>query len=217
MTQRHNKIMGTTERRAREKQQRRTVILDTARQLFFTQGFRDTTIDDIAHAAELARGTIYLYFEGKEEIYATVLEAGLDMLHTMIQASQDPQGDPLTNLLAGNDAFMAFHDQHAAYYNVLMLDKMQVLDALPVALRARLNEKFVALAQIMEGVLREGVTRGHFRPLPAMEVAYLQMGIAMGFAQMLDKCAEGGSLFSDRAQTRQVMHDLIAMSVVRRG
>ena len=48
--------------------------------MFFSKGLRDTTIDDIARAAELARGTIYLYFESKEEIYATVLEEGMDML-----------------------------------------------------------------------------------------------------------------------------------------
>ncbi len=208
--------MGTTQRREREKQQRRNDILDTARRLFFAQGFRDTTIDDIARDTELARGTIYLYFESKEEIYATVLEEGLDMLHGMIQDAQDPQSDPLTNLLAGNDAFMDFHDHHAEYYNVLMLDKMQVSDALPESLHTRLNAKFVALAQIMEGVLREGVARGHFRPLPTMDVAYLQMGIAMGFAQMLDKCSGSETIFSDREQTRQLMHDMIAMSVIRR-
>ena len=209
--------MGTAHRRTREKQQRRDDILNTARQLFFAQGFRNTTIDDIARAAELARGTIYLYFESKDEIYATVLEEGLDMLHTLIQESQDPATDPLTNLLAGNDAFMTFHERHSAYYNVLMLDKMQVSDALPEALRARLINKFAALAQIMEDVLREGVARGHFRPLPTLDVAYLQMGMALGFAQILDKCHGNEAVFSDREQTRQLMHDMIAMSVIQRG
>ena len=40
------------------------------------------------------------------------------------------------------------------------------------------------------------------------------MGMAMGFAQMLDKCTGSQTVFADRAQTRQVMHDMIAMSVV---
>ena len=208
--------MGTVQRREREKLQRRTDILNTARQLFFDKGFRDTTIDDIARAAELARGTIYLYFESKEEIYATVLEEGIDMLDALIRTSGDPEADSMTNLLAGHDAFMDFHERHPEYYNVLMLDKMQVADVLPDALRERLNGKFTHMAEFLAHILEDGITKGYFRLVPPLEAAYLQMGIAMGFAQMLDKCARSQAVFADHAHTRQVMHDMIAMSVVRR-
>ena len=208
--------MGTAQRREREKLQRRNDILNTARQIFFDQGFRDTTIDDIARATELARGTIYLYFEGKEEIYATVLEEGLDMLDALIHAAYKPEADPMTNLLAGHEAFMTFHERHPEYYNVLMLDKMQVSDVLPEALRQRLNGKFSLMAEFIAGILETGMTQGYFRLVPALEAAYLQMGIAMGFAQMLDKCTGSQTVFADRGHTRQMMHDMIAMSVVQR-
>ena len=208
--------MGTTQRREREKQQRRLDIVNTARQLFFSKGFRDTTIDDIARASELARGTIYLYFENKEEIYATVLEEGLEMLAQLLDHAQDPQADPLTNLLAAHDAFMEFHDRHAEYYNVLTLDKMQVVEALPETQQQRLAAKITAMAEKMAANLQDGMAQGYFRPLPALETAYLQMGMAMGFAQMLDKCAGNSGLFHDPAQTRQLIHDIVAMSVVQR-
>src|SRR3569833_4164114 len=100
-----NSAMGTTERREREKQRRRDDILNTARTLFLDKGFRDTTIDDIARSAELARGTIYLYFENKEEIYATILEEGLDILDNLVRSAHAENVDALTNLLAGHDAF----------------------------------------------------------------------------------------------------------------
>ncbi len=206
--------MGTTERREREKQRRREDILTTAQALFFDKGFRDTTIDDIARAAELSRGTIYLYFEGKEEIYATVMEEGLDILHGMIRESYRTDQDPLANLLAGHDAFMRFHEQHAEFYNGLMLDKMQIADILPPALKARIDAKSLRTAQWIAGVLEEGVSSDFFRPMPVQEVALLLMGMSMGFAHMLDKCS--GSLSGDREQTRQTMHNLIAMGVMTR-
>lgn len=205
--------VGTTERRAREKQQRREDILKTAQTLFFSKGFRDTTIDDIARAAELSRGTIYLYFESKEEIYATVMEEGLDILQSRIRAAYQADQDPLTNLLAGHDAFMRFHDE-CSDYNGLMLDKMQIADLLPPALRSRIDAKSLQIVQGIASVLEEGVRAGFFRPMPVQEVALLQMGMAMGFAEMLDK--HGSGLAADREQTRQAMHNLIAMGVMTR-
>lgn len=205
--------MGTTERREREKQRRRDDILNTARTVFFEKNFRDTTIDDIARAAELSRGTIYLYFESKEEIYATVLEEGLDILYTLIMGAYRSEDDPLTNLLAGHDAFMRFHDEYTHHYNVLMLDKMQIEDVLPPALKGRLNDKFTRMADWIAKILQEGIDQGFFRPMPVQEVAVLQMGMIMGFAQMLDKCPV---TFTDRAQGHEAMHNLIAMGVMTR-
>ncbi len=206
--------VGTTERRVREKQRRREDILKTAQTLFFGKGFRDTTIDDIARAAELSRGTIYLYFESKEEIYATVMEEGLDILHSRIAASYRADQDPLTNLLAGHDAFMHFHDECSEFCNGLMLDKMQIADILPPALKARIDAKSLQIVQGIAEVLEEGVRAGFFRPMPVREVAFLQMGMALGFAQMLDK--HGSGFGADREQTRQAMHDIIARGVTIR-
>jgi len=207
--------MGTTERREREKQRRRDDILSTSRTVFFDKGFRDTTIDDIARAAELSRGTIYLYFESKEEIYATVLEEGLDILYRLITEAYRPEDDPLTNLLAGHDAFMRFHDEHKHHYNVLMLDKMQIEDVLPAVLKDRISARLAQMAGWIAKILQEGVDRSFFRPMPVEEVAYLQMGMIMGFAQMQDKCFSAGIL-GDAKHRRETMHNLIAMGVMTR-
>lgn len=47
-------------------------ILEAAQQLFNRFGLRKTTIDDIAKEADIGKGTIYLYFSNKEEIFLTV-------------------------------------------------------------------------------------------------------------------------------------------------
>jgi TetR/AcrR family transcriptional regulator len=208
--------MGTTERREREKQRRRDDILNTAKDLFFDKGFRDTTIDDIARLAELARGTIYLYFENKEEIYATILEDGLDKLLNLMRESYHDEADALTNILAGHDAFMAFHDLFPQYYNVLMLDKLQISDVLPPELKTRLDNKTTSMAELIASMLQRGIEEGLFRPMPVREVAYLQIGMAMGFAQMLDKCSTASDVFTDREQSRQAMHAIIANSLIHR-
>jgi AcrR family transcriptional regulator len=208
--------MGTTERREREKLRRRQDILETARGLFFQKGFRDTTIDDIAHATELARGTIYLYFESKEEIYAAALEEGLDLLDRLIHDSFNPDLDPLTNVLAGHDAFMRFHDEYPHYYHILTLDRMQIIDVIPADLKNRIDAKMDAMSGWIAKNLEDGIRKGVFRPMAVREVAILQMGIAMGVAQMLDKCPAGTSYGAERDQLRQSLHDLVAMGLIAR-
>jgi AcrR family transcriptional regulator len=78
--------MGLKERREREKEARKQQILDAARQLLFKKGIQSTSINQIARTAELGVGTIYFYFQSKEEIFYSLQEEGLDLLFRQIEA-----------------------------------------------------------------------------------------------------------------------------------
>jgi AcrR family transcriptional regulator len=73
--------MGLLERREKEKDNRRNLILASARTLFFAKGFKYVTVDKIAKSSELGKGSIYLYFNSKEEIYAQILLNDIDKFH----------------------------------------------------------------------------------------------------------------------------------------
>jgi len=66
--------MGITERKEREKTERRRAILNCARELILVQGIERVSMDDIARRAELSKATLYLYFTGKEEIFNEICE-----------------------------------------------------------------------------------------------------------------------------------------------
>ena len=55
-------------------------ILAAARKVFAVSGFNETTMDEIAAAAGIAKGTVYLYFSSKKEIYLAALKQGLTEL-----------------------------------------------------------------------------------------------------------------------------------------
>src|SRR5512144_1425310 len=78
---------GTASRREREKAQRRDDILRAAREVFFQRGFHTVTVDDIAVAAEVGKGTVYLYFDTKETILVHLLLEGLDLLVADLEAA----------------------------------------------------------------------------------------------------------------------------------
>lgn len=62
----------TISRRERERRERRSCILDAAEAVFMSKGFDQATMDDIATAAELSKGTLYLYFRSKDDLFSAL-------------------------------------------------------------------------------------------------------------------------------------------------
>ena len=62
----------------------RCAILKAARRLFFEKGFKTVTVESIARKAELSKGSIYLYYNSKEEIYTQILLSDIDKFHNRI-------------------------------------------------------------------------------------------------------------------------------------
>jgi TetR/AcrR family transcriptional regulator len=69
--------MSTLARREKEKLQRRNDILEAAEELFDEKGFESATIAEIARKTELSKGTIYLYFQSKDELLLAVCVKGI--------------------------------------------------------------------------------------------------------------------------------------------
>lgn len=79
--------MAISDRKKREKEQRRQSIIDAAEKLFSEKGYDNVSINDIAKEVELNRATIYLYFENKEALCFAVLLRGMRILNEMIKAN----------------------------------------------------------------------------------------------------------------------------------
>ena len=73
--------MGVQERKERDFKRREQAILGAALSLFGADDWQSVTIDQIARRAEIGKGTVYLHFAGKDEIYARLaLDFYADML-----------------------------------------------------------------------------------------------------------------------------------------
>jgi AcrR family transcriptional regulator len=72
--------LDRTQRAELAKAARREEILAAARRVFASRGFRGTTIADIAEDAQIALGTIYLYFPSKEAVFAALNQQFNEMI-----------------------------------------------------------------------------------------------------------------------------------------
>jgi len=66
--------MGISERREREKTERRRAILNCARELILTNGVQQVSMEEIANKAELSKATVYLYFSSKDVLFNEICE-----------------------------------------------------------------------------------------------------------------------------------------------
>ncbi len=71
---------------------RREELLDAAQQLFLDKGIAATSIDDIASAAKVAKGTVYLYFPSKEALLAGLQERFVMTFLTRLETAMERCG-----------------------------------------------------------------------------------------------------------------------------
>lgn len=60
--------------------EKRTAILGAARSLMVARGFSDIVLDEVAKEAGVAKGTLFLYFRNKEDLFSAVFEDLVDQL-----------------------------------------------------------------------------------------------------------------------------------------
>lgn len=66
--------MTVAERKQREKEVRRNRIIDAAEKLFYEKGFDNVTMDEIASAVELSKGSLYLVFKNKDSLFFAIVD-----------------------------------------------------------------------------------------------------------------------------------------------
>lgn len=119
--------MGVAERRIREKEALRQSILDAASQLVVEQGHQNLSIRKIAEKIEYAPSTIYLYFQDKWEILASICVEVFDQLSEKLAEIQDTESDPLAQFKLGLRCYIDFGLANPSYYMVTFLTPMPEL------------------------------------------------------------------------------------------
>lgn len=180
--------MGTTERKEREKEHRNKSIIDAAQKVFFEKGLLLSTMDEIAEQAELAKGTLYLYYHSKEDLYLTVMMRGLSILKGMFQSVIDRNLSVVRTLLELSFTYTEFFESNKNYFRMLHFfntpqfhkqvseEMMQSCD--------RFNQSlWTMVTTIIERGMREGKLRTELNPI---EIAIIMWSNASTLLMRID-------------------------------
>lgn len=182
--------MGVVERKEREKKQRRKAILEAAKQVFFTKGVEEATMDDVAKASELSKGTLYLYYKNKEDLLHGIVEKGLDILYKMFEAAVKKADTGLDKILAIGEAYSEFCQKETNYYKIILhqdpvgLISHEFVEENPCVMNCK--EKGNKIFTLMRDVIQGGINDGSIRPgLEPMKLAIVLWGFSTGIMHIV--------------------------------
>jgi AcrR family transcriptional regulator len=124
----HGGCVGIVERKEREKEQRKNDIVDAAERVFFKKGHENATMDDVAEEAELSKGTLYLYFKNKEELYLAIHLRGNKILHDFFVSAVKNANTGIEKTRAIGNAYVEFFKKHPDYFNAMLYFESREID-----------------------------------------------------------------------------------------
>jgi AcrR family transcriptional regulator len=125
--------MSVAKWREREKEMRRNDIIEAAEKLFFSKGYDNVSMKDIAGEVELSKATLYLYFENKEELFFAIVLRGTQILHKTIEEEVEKEKNGINKIEAFKNAYIKFINDYSNYfkaYNYLQSGRFDLTDIL---------------------------------------------------------------------------------------
>lgn len=114
--------MGTIERREKEKIIRQEDIIHAAEKVFFEKGYEQSTMDEVAKAAEYSKRTLYSYFQSKEQLLQVIIFRGFRTLNEMINRELGDQTTltGLAKLKLLGEKFIQFMTLYPNYFKTII-------------------------------------------------------------------------------------------------
>jgi len=107
------------DRRAEEKDRRRTEIVDAAEQVFGQVGYEQSTMEQVARAARLSRALLYVYFKDKTDLHFAVCERALILLRERFIQAAARNRTGIDQVQAIGRAYIGFAHEMPHYFNAL--------------------------------------------------------------------------------------------------
>ncbi|MEL6859148.1 MAG: TetR/AcrR family transcriptional regulator [Pseudomonadota bacterium] len=151
-------------RREQQKEAKRLALVDAALAVFSRVGFAAAKIDDVAEEAGVSKGTVYLYFDSKEQLFEGMVKAKMiPLLSNMAEIAGDPQ-DSASDRLRAHMRFF--------YSKILNSDRRQIMRLIMAEgpnfphLAEFYHKNVLSRGQALIGaIIQQGVDAGEFRNL----------------------------------------------------
>lgn len=176
--------------RTKEKEVRTAEIEQAARKVFLSRGFQAATIQEIAEKAGIAKGTVYLYYKSKDDLYTALLLPSLEFLNEKfgelladVESDEFESGEELVDALG--DMFIELQARDPEM--VLIYQGFQVgtfITSVSKETRERLNGFARRNFQAFRAIFEKAIELGLLRELDARKAVDAVWGLLLGVAQV---------------------------------
>ncbi len=178
--------MSTTASRREQRRQlhqdlSRNQLLDAAEEVFGAKGFHDTTLKEVAELAEFSVGSVYSFFENKDDLYLNVFaRRGAEFMPGMAAAAEAGE-DPVAQLHALVDYEVGFFRAHPHFGRLYLRASSSSLPGVEVALSTATAANFDRAMDLQAGVFRRGQAAGVLRDGDPLVLGRLLSGLVAAF------------------------------------
>jgi len=153
---------------------RRSEIIAAALKVFARKGFHLARTEDVAEQAHIAKGTLYLYFKSKDDIYEAALHHAMTQLNELVETRIQQAEDTRERIHAWIQARLEFWSSHGdLYHMILTVGREQKF-------RKNTSRLLRAGMEEFSGILRDGIEAGDLQDRDATAVAWLVMDAIRG-------------------------------------
>lgn len=145
-------------------------ILRAARAVFAQHGYADATMDLIAAEAGIAKGTLYLYFPGKDDIFFAAVGSRLRELLDQTRRELEGVRGARAKLRRALEVRFAFLRSDEQFLRMYFIEFGQLCR--PTAhFQPAFREIYMEAARLLAAVIEEGIAGGEIRAIPALPAA----------------------------------------------
>ena len=163
--------LATPPARQRRKQARPQELLNAALELFVEKGFSATRSEEVAARAGVSKGTLYLYFPSKEELFKAVVRSNISALIA--------EGQQLADHFEGSSAQLLRLLMHTWWQRVgdtraggIFKIVITEVRNFPELAQFYSDEVILPAHRLITGTLQRGIRRGEFRAVPLDETTH---------------------------------------------
>ena len=173
--------MAAETRRERQKTMNRREILEAAKRVFAQKGFAATTIDEIAQEAEFSKGAMYGYFEGKEDLFFSLIQEKMDDIEERLREVVESSDDPETKIRDLIETHLTFFEEDRDFFQIIASEQPRLGAETESRLRENMKERCVRSLDLIEKVMLVGVSAGVLKEIEPRFLATGLVGIIHAF------------------------------------
>ncbi|MFQ5899456.1 MAG: TetR/AcrR family transcriptional regulator [Candidatus Methylomirabilia bacterium] len=157
-----------------EKKRRR--ILDAASRIFAERDYHAVSMDEVARVARVGKGTLYRYFDSKEDLYLSLIDEALVLLTDRLEEEQRADLPPAEALSRMIRAIVQTFCQHLPAFRVINSNEARLL----LTRRQLFLSRRRRIALVLGRVLERGAATGVFRDVSSVVTPSLLIGMVWG-------------------------------------
>lgn len=172
---------GSMTRKEMEIEARKKDIIDAAAKLFSEKEFHDVKVDDIAERVGLSKGTIYLYFKNKENLFYSIVWKRMRSLLKCIKQTLDCESSYEECLRRFIRTYLSFYAEHQAFFKIIHSEKMRMSADEHYKFHRYAKETFADFFQVVDRIIRKGQAEDALRPVDPGQAARYLIGVLNAF------------------------------------